>query len=184
MRENVTTYIHNNFGSKAGLIQSVKHSLLYHCGRYSQYGKIDWSRVERVCFACMGNICRSPVAEAVFKNESIECCSFGIECTEGVPANERAQRFSKEFNLNLDSHRATPISKMTFDKKDLIVCMEPIHLIHIKKHDIANAQIALLGLWLEPAIAYIHDPYSASDVYFRKAIERVVTATECLKQKQ
>lgn len=67
-----------------------------------------------VVFVCLGNICRSPMAEAVFKrlveeeglSSSFNITSYGTsDCEEGNPVYPPAQRVLRQKGYNF-SHRA------------------------------------------------------------------------------
>jgi protein-tyrosine phosphatase len=58
-------YIKNNFGSRRGLYQYCKAWILQQFGYWNRYTDIPFDKVKRLIFICNGNICRSPLAEAV-----------------------------------------------------------------------------------------------------------------------
>ena len=81
----------------------------------------------RILFVCMGNICRSPLAQGVFENvlrrEGLEYEVFVDSAGTGAwhvgsPPDERAQRSAGQRGLDLSSQRArriTPEDCKTFD---------------------------------------------------------------------
>lgn len=81
----------------------------------------------RVLFVCMGNICRSPLAQGIFENvlrrEGLEDEVFVDSAGTGAwhvgsPPDERAQRSAGQRGLDLSSQRArriTPEDCKTFD---------------------------------------------------------------------
>jgi len=83
--------------------------------------------VVRILFVCMGNICRSPLAQGVFENvlrrEGLEYEVFVDSAGTGAwhvgsPPDERAQRSAGQRGLDLSSQRArriTPEDCKTFD---------------------------------------------------------------------
>jgi protein-tyrosine phosphatase len=83
--------------------------------------------VVRVLFVCMGNICRSPLAQGIFENvlrrEGLEDEVFVDSAGTGAwhvgsPPDERAQRSAGQRGLDLSSQRArriTPEDCQTFD---------------------------------------------------------------------
>jgi protein-tyrosine phosphatase len=83
--------------------------------------------VVRVLFVCMGNICRSPLAQGIFENvlrrEGLEDEVFVDSAGTGAwhvgsPPDERAQRSAGQRGLDLSSQRArriTPEDCKTFD---------------------------------------------------------------------
>lgn len=85
-----------------------------------------------ILFVCMGNICRSPAAEAVMKkfvslenlDEKIFVDSAGtIGYHEGQGADQRMKEHAKKRNYDL-THIARKIRKEDFDKFDYIITMD------------------------------------------------------------
>jgi len=88
---------------------------------------------KRVLFVCLGNICRSPSAEAVFNglvkqnglSDLIECDSAGTAAYhEGEPADQRMQchAIRRGYRLNSIARKFDPA--VDFDKFDYIVGMD------------------------------------------------------------
>ena len=89
--------------------------------------------VTRVLFVCIGNICRSPTAEAVFRQRAekagwgklFEADSAGISAIHaGEPPDRRAQAHAAERGYKLSHLRARQVSHVDFERFDLILCME------------------------------------------------------------
>ena len=89
----------------------------------------------RVLFVCSGNICRSPLAEAIFKSlaqESGLSSRFVIDSAgthgfhEGEPADPRTRRVGRKHGLNVDSI-AREVVDEDFDRFDHIIAMDRGH---------------------------------------------------------
>jgi protein-tyrosine phosphatase len=87
----------------------------------------------RVLFVCMGNICRSPIAQGVFENvlrrEGLEDEVFVDSAGTGTwhvgePPDERAQRTAGLRGLDLSSQRARRIAPEDCQKFDYILTMD------------------------------------------------------------
>lgn len=87
----------------------------------------------RVLFVCMGNICRSPLAQGVFeallRREGLqhEVCadSAGTGAWHvGSPPDERAQRSARARGLDLGSQRARRISPEDCESFDYVLTMD------------------------------------------------------------
>jgi len=91
------------------------------------------SASKMILFVCTGNICRSPIAEAAFRQISnndatIESRSAGISAIPGQPASPNAQAVMQEINIDITNHRSTPLSKELIDEADAIFVMTRSHL--------------------------------------------------------
>lgn len=97
---------------------------------------------KRVLFVCLGNICRSPSAEAVFNNilekeglkNQIECDSAGTTAYHaGEPADKRMQGHAIQRGYRLTSI-SRPVDPVTdFDEFDYIVGMDDNNVWDLKK---------------------------------------------------
>ncbi len=149
---------------------------MWRLGPYRKYGRVDWSRVDRLVFICQGNICRSPFAhyQALQADSPLPVVSFGLATTTGVPADAVAQDVASELGVDLVAHRATDVSDFQVRERDLLVVMEDrhIHLLepHIHGRDV---QVVLLGLWCRPRFALLYDPFEQPRDYFVTCLDRV-----------
>lgn len=89
--------------------------------------------MKKVLFLCHGNICRSPIAEFVFKNMTrglpIHTESMAVsreEIGNGIypPAAEVLQRHSIAFG----NHRARQITRQDYDEFDYVIVMESYNI--------------------------------------------------------
>jgi protein-tyrosine phosphatase len=88
----------------------------------------------RVLFVCTGNICRSPLAEALLRRELVErgvdgfdVVSAGTGAWEGTPASEGAYLVGLEHDLDLSGHRATLLTRELTKSADVIFTMARHH---------------------------------------------------------
>jgi protein-tyrosine phosphatase len=86
-----------------------------------------------VCFVCLGNICRSPSAEAVMLHQVAEAKlgdrivvdSAGTgDWHIGQPPDDRAQRAAKRRGYDLSSLRGRQIAAADFARFDLLIAMD------------------------------------------------------------
>lgn len=88
--------IMNRFGSKKAMLRYFIDELYYRVGLYRGYTWFE-SPPERLVFVCQGNICRSALAEWVFRNHSdIEAISLGLNTNTGKSANPRLLKIAYE----------------------------------------------------------------------------------------
>ena len=121
-------YIMNRFGSKKGLLRYCHDEIYCRIGLYRDYTRFE-RPPERLVFVCQGNICRSALAEWVFKNHSdIEAISLGLNTDTGKGANPRLVKIAYETkNIDLSCHQTTSVEDYEPRAGDVFV----LSLIHI-----------------------------------------------------
>ena len=95
--------------------------------------------MKRVLFVCTGNICRSPMAEAVLRKMAADAgMSVGIDSAgtgswhQGEKADARARRTAAARGYNGDDITARALRTTDFDEFDIIYAMAKSHL-HIMR---------------------------------------------------
>lgn len=174
------TLLTRKYGGKRAFLNYLYFGLVGNLSGYNfRYGAISKSP-RRVVFVCKGNICRSAFAEWYFKKHcTIPCASLGVDTTSGVEANQRISLFAADMDVDLSAHRTTAIESFVPNDGDLYVCMEPDHLEKIVSINVSK-EITLLGLSASPFAAYIHDPYSAPELYARSCLTTITRAVDQL----
>ena len=95
----------------------------------------------RICFVCLGNICRSPTAEGVFKarlaarhpNAKVSIDSAGTAGYHvGSPADERSRDAAARRGYELTS-RAAQFKREDFENFSLILAMDNENLSNLRK---------------------------------------------------
>ena len=96
----------------------------------------------RVLMVCMGNICRSPTAEAVLRHKLcqtgldglIEVDSAGTHSSHlGCPPDDRSQSHAHRRGYKLDHLRARQVQPDDFHQFDLILAMDWANLASLQK---------------------------------------------------
>ena len=95
----------------------------------------------KLLFVCTGNICRSPTAEGLVKDicsmnkcKTIQCDSAALYNYHiGSPPDSRAINIAKKHNIEISNLRARIIEPEDFNKFDLIIGMDNVHIIELKK---------------------------------------------------
>jgi protein-tyrosine phosphatase len=172
-------WIEAEYGSRRGLARLAKANITRISGGFGPYQHIDFARVSHLVFVCKGNICRSAYAGAYASHLGISAASCGIEAREGDFANPRVLGIAGNRHIELGAHRTRRLDQQHFGAGDLLVGMEPVHLVPM--HAVAgSSQLTLLGLWGVPQRPYIHDPYSASDAYLLRCLLYIETCVRVL----
>jgi len=126
---------------------------------------------------CVGNICRSPMAEALLRkrvlanNANIKIASAGVGALAGCEADTTAKILMSEKGLDISEHRAKQLTNGLFSDYDLILVMEKNHINAV--HGIAplsKGRVHLLGKWSDFEIP---DPYKQSRYEFEVALELI-----------
>lgn len=94
-----------------------------------------------ILFVCMGNICRSPTAEGVFRGKAQEAGlldqllidSAGTHAYHvGEPPDLRSQEFARKRGYDLSPQRARQVNANDFEKFDLIIAMDKDNLRNLQ----------------------------------------------------
>ena len=87
----------------------------------------------KVLFICHGNICRSPMAEYLFKdyvnkNNNIDNFFISSKATSseeiGNPIYPPVKRLLLEYGIDTSSHRASKLTKEMYDQYDYLIVMD------------------------------------------------------------
>ncbi|XP_076612644.1 low molecular weight phosphotyrosine protein phosphatase isoform X1 [Chaetodon auriga] len=139
-----------------------------------------------VLFVCLGNICRSPIAEAVFRKmatdagvvdkwriDSAATSTYEI----GNPPDHRGQACMKSHDVPM-RHVARQVTREDFMSFEYILCMDESNLSELnrkaKSATNSQAKIELLGSYDPENQRIIKDPYYGSDEDFEKVYQQCV----------
>ncbi|MEV5754390.1 low molecular weight protein-tyrosine-phosphatase [Actinoallomurus sp. NPDC052308] len=140
----------------------------------------------RVTFVCTGNICRSPMAEHVFRRHAeeegldVEVDSSGTgHWHVGDPADERTVATLRRAGYT-SAHRARQFEAAWFDRYDLIIALDQGHqrdLRYLAPDEEAAAKIRLLREF-DPDAGHLDvaDPYYGRNSAFEEVREQIEAA--------
>ena len=135
-----------------------------------------------VLFVCLGNICRSPIAEAIFRkliadrkcgdNWIVDSAALG-PWNLGDPPDPRGLRVMKQHGLD-SKHRARLAEKEDFEKFEYILCMDGSNMRDLKTlaPGGSRAVLKLLGSYDSQGGDVIEDPYYGRDEDFEVVFQQ------------
>lgn len=103
----------------------------------------------KIIFVCLGNICRSPMAEAMFKQmvrnanlqDQITVDSAGTsDIAAGLSADSRTKKILDKYNIPDDGMIARQLNDRDYQETDYIIVMDQINMVDAK--DMAPAGLA------------------------------------------
>ncbi|HNP16366.1 MAG: low molecular weight phosphotyrosine protein phosphatase [Cryobacterium sp.] len=155
---------------------------------------LDESALFRICFVCTGNICRSPMAEAVFRDlvkrfgyaGSITVISAGTgDWHVGEPSDDRTLAALTAHGYNGSGHRAKQFDPEWFDQLDLVVGFDRSHERILKSwaptdEDRGKVQLLLSFDQDQSGLLEVPDPYYSDAAMFDSVLGLIEHASTAL----
>jgi len=144
-----------------------------------------------VLFVCMGNICRSPTAEGVFRHhvskagldERVVIDSAGTHAYHvGEPPDRRAMAAAERRGMSLQGIRARRVADKDFDRFDYIIAMDQDNYMRLQDQSPPEHH-SKLRLFLEFSSAEereVPDPYYGGAAGFERVLDLVEDASRGL----
>lgn len=146
----------------------------------------------KICFVCLGNICRSPTAEGIFKHlvnkeglqsyfyiDSAGTSAFHI----GEPANSKSQRTADKHGIKLHS-KARRFEPQDIEEFDLVIAMDEENyqnLLQMAKTDAEARKIRMMRDFdPEPGNGNVPDPYYGGIDGFESVFRIIYRSSEAL----
>ncbi|MDP9843820.1 low molecular weight protein-tyrosine-phosphatase [Streptosporangium lutulentum] len=144
-----------------------------------------------VCLVCMGNICRSPMAEVVLR-KTLDDHGLGDLVTvdsagtggwhQGSPMDERAAAVLADHGYDGSSHRARQFLGGWYGRIDLVLAMDGENLRALRRLAPDDADVRLFRSFdpAAPEGAEVPDPYYGDGEGFAEVLKMVKAASEGL----
>ncbi len=145
-----------------------------------------------ILFVCMGNICRSPTAEGVFRHHvreagldaAIQADSAGTHAYHtGEPADRRAQAAATRRGISLEDIRARKVTDDDFHFFDYILAMDADNLMVLQEWapDELRSKVRLFLEFAESRQENeVPDPYYGGSAGFERVLDLVEEASQGL----
>lgn len=124
---------------------------------------------KKLLFVCVGNICRSPTAEILMRQQlrdriGVKVSSAGLQALVGKPIDSMAAELLGEHGFESADHRGRQASPSVLTAADLILVMERAHITRIAR-DVpqVSGKTFLLGHWDHMEVP---DPYRQQRIAF------------------
>jgi protein-tyrosine phosphatase len=142
-----------------------------------------------ILFVCMGNICRSPLAECLFRHHAAQAGllkHFDIDSAgtggwhAGAPPDPRMRAAAAANGVHIDG-AARQVRREDFDRFDHIVCMDDDnHALLLERGAPPDRVTLLMSHHPDPPMPVVPDPYYGGDDGFQLVYRLVDEATRAL----
>lgn len=148
----------------------------------------------KILFVCLGNICRSPTAEAVFRAVAareapelqIEVASAGTAGYHvGAPPDIRTRQAATRRGYDMSLLRARMVEPRDFEEFDLILAMdrENLNVLHRRAPAHVRERVRLfLEFAPDAVVTEVPDPYYGGPNGFEEVLDLVEAASRGLLQ--
>lgn len=135
-----------------------------------------------VLFVCMGNICRSPTAEGVFRRlvedaglaDRVEIESAGTHAYHvGDPPDRRAQAAARKRGYDLSDQRARRVTEEDCERFDYVLAMDSENLSRLERLCGSDKVGLLLDFADGVAVRDVPDPYYGGGDGFERVLDLV-----------
>lgn len=144
--------------------------------------------MKKLLFVCLGNICRSPTAQAVFDWKlgeaglQMDTDSAGTSGYHaGNPPDPRSQEIGRGWGLDMSDQRARQVVDEDFERFDVIYAMDRSNLQALRERCPAvHRDKVRLIMELAPdyGLEEVPDPYYGGEDGFRQVVDMLVAAAE------
>lgn len=145
-----------------------------------------------ILMVCLGNICRSPLAEGILKSKAKKNTVFVDSAGTGgfhigeLP-DKRSIAIAKKYNINITDQRCRKFEVNDFDKFDHIFVMDNsnyLDVIELARNDEDKSKVALILNEIFPGENVdVPDPYYGGDQGFESVYKMLDEACDLIVEK-
>lgn len=125
----------------------------------------------RILVVCYGNICRSPIAEALLKRKLLAAGlqhdfmvrSAGVRAEPGYPAARGTITVATTHGLDLSQHRARRLTADMAREADILIALD----------EVVEEEISILAGDLDVLLWPVDDPFGGPDPGYARAYEEI-----------
>lgn len=146
----------------------------------------------RILMVCLGNICRSPLAEGILKSK-LPSDTFHIDSAGtsnwhiGKTPDTRSIAIAHEMGVDITQQKARQLTQEDFTTFDFIYAMDKSNLsdiLDIAPNEEVKAKVALLLNECHPGMDYeVPDPYYGGNGGFHRVYDMIDEACEHIANK-
>lgn len=130
-------------------------------------------KIQNILVVCVGNICRSPMAEYFLKQQfpQLNITSAGLSALVDQHADPKAILCMKQHQIDLRAHIAKQINTDEVKRADIIFVMTQNQKNHLEQMwPFARGKVFRLGHWQKENVA---DPYQHEQEFFNEICCRI-----------
>ncbi len=141
--------------------------------------------MKKILVVCLGNICRSPLAEGILQhqlgNNFIVESAGTIDMHKGKQPDHRSIHVAQQHGIDISKQKSRPFVVSDFDEFDMIYCMDEENLKDVHAISDTAEQRKKVKLFLEvlndPAKTEVPDPYWGGAEDFEKIFQLIESAS-------
>lgn len=155
-------------------------------------GEAREDRVQKVLFVCRANICRSPMAETIFKavtedrKLAYRAASAGVAALVDEDMAQNARAALEEVGIYAGEHRARQVSEAMLGEADLVLAMSARQVAAIgRRFGLRPGKIYTLPEYAigAPGEEGIPDPYGLTMTTFRATVRQLLECVDGLVER-
>lgn len=140
----------------------------------------------KILMVCLGNICRSPLAEGILKSKlsedfTVESAGTLENMNAGKSPDSRSVEVAKDHGMDISSQRSQKLTAKDLEDYDLIFCMDKKNLEDVKSLATNENQQQKISLLIEDG--EVPDPFWSEKDAFENVFQLVDEACEKIAAK-